>query len=142
VKVTVLEQLIELDVKTEKKYRAYWSAEPHQWSPAVFFFRKQVRFDPAVWKTCLLSVMELQSRNLSKLLHQRKEFSHFFINFLDELELLSENDRFLRKKKSVVLPLFHGCSNFRLLFEKSFQVRDFSFWIIENIGLIGVSFCF
>jgi hypothetical protein len=97
-KVAVLEQLIELDVKTEKEYRVYWSAEPHQWSSAVFF-RKQVRFDPAVWKTCLLLVMELQSKNMCKLLQQRKEFSHFFIDFLDELELLSEKNRFLRKKK-------------------------------------------
>jgi hypothetical protein len=29
-----------------------------------------------------------------------------------------------------------------LLFERSFQVKDFSFWITEGIGLTGVSFHF
>jgi hypothetical protein len=28
----------------------------------------------------------------------------------------------------------------RPLFERSFQIRDFSFWITEEIGLTGVSF--
>jgi hypothetical protein len=40
---------------------------------------------------------------------------------------------------------FHGCLNenfVRTIFDRCFQVRDFSFWITQRIGLTGVSFQF
>jgi hypothetical protein len=42
---------------------------------------KQLRFDPSVWKTCMRLLMELQSRNMLKLLHQWMEFPHFYFLF-------------------------------------------------------------
>jgi hypothetical protein len=56
-------------------------------------------------------------------------------------DILSKKNRFYEKKISVALPCrlpsFHGCRNenfVRLIFERCFQVRDFSFWITEEIG--------
>jgi hypothetical protein len=68
------------------------------------------------------------------------------IDFLDELGLFIEEKPIFTKKKFPSLcrlPWFHGCpyANFvRPIFERCFQVRDFSFRITEGIGLTGVSF--
>jgi hypothetical protein len=69
------------------------------------------------------------------------------LDFLDELGLFIGKNRFLGKKIPSLcrLPRFHGCpsENFvRPIFERCFQVRDFSFRITEGIGLTGVSFHF
>jgi hypothetical protein len=71
------------------------------------------------------------------------------IDFLDELELfIGKKNRLLRKKKSPPLcrlPWIHGCPNENFvppIFERSFQVRHFSFWITEGIGLTGNIFVF
>jgi hypothetical protein len=72
----------------------------------------------------------------------------FFIEFLDELGLfIGERPTFTKKKIPSLcrLPWFHGCPNENFvctIFERCFQVRDFSFWITEGIGLTGVSFDF
>jgi hypothetical protein len=51
-------------------------------------FRKQPQFDLTVWKTCLRLLIELQSRNMLKLLYQWMEFPNFFhtklLDFLRE----------------------------------------------------------
>jgi hypothetical protein len=70
------------------------------------------------------------------------------IDFLDDLGLfIEEKPIFTKKRISVTLPsaviswLLN--ENFvRPIFERCFQVRDFSFWITEGIGLTGVSFHF
>jgi hypothetical protein len=70
----------------------------------------------------------------------------FFIDFLDELGLFIEENRFLRIKnfrRSAVWRNFMAVQmKIRTIFERCFQVRDFSFWITEGIGLTGVSFHF
>jgi hypothetical protein len=71
----------------------------------------------------------------------------FFIDFLDELELfIGEKQVFAKKKPSLCrLPWIHGCPHENVvlpIFERSFQVRDFSFWITEGIGPTGVIFVF
>jgi hypothetical protein len=70
----------------------------------------------------------------------------FFIDFLEDLGLFTEEiPIFLRKKKirrsavwrdfmAVQMKFVHP------IFERRFQVRDFSFWITEGIGLTGVCF--
>jgi hypothetical protein len=73
----------------------------------------------------------------------------FFIDFLEELGLfIKENPDFYKKKK---IRRSAGCRDFmavqmknfvRSLFERCIQVRDFTFWITEGIGLTGVSFHF
>jgi hypothetical protein len=63
---------------------------------------------------------------------------------LDELGLFIEEKPIFTKKNSVALPC-HGCPNemfVRPIFARCFQVRDFSFWITEGIGLTGVNFHF
>jgi hypothetical protein len=70
------------------------------------------------------------------------------IDFLDELELfIGEKQVFTKKKRPSLcrLPWVHGCPNknfVRPIFQRSFQVRHFSFWITEGIGLTEVSFHF
>jgi hypothetical protein len=73
---------------------------------------------------------------------------NIFIDFLDELGLFIEEKPIFTKKKFPSLcrlPWFHGCPNenfVRPIFERCFQVRDFSFRITEGLGLTGVSFLF
>jgi hypothetical protein len=51
-------------------------------------FLKQLIFDPTVWKTYIIRLlMEFQSRNMLKLLHQWMEFPYFF--FLISLQNIS-----------------------------------------------------
>jgi hypothetical protein len=67
----------------------------------------------------------------------------FFIDFLDELGLFIGEKPIFTKKKFP--SWFHGCPNenfVRPIFERCFQVRDFSFWITDGFGLTGVSFHF
>jgi hypothetical protein len=68
------------------------------------------------------------------------------IDFLDELRLFIEETPIFAEFSSLCrLARFHGCSNenfVRPIFERCFQVRDFSFWITEGIGLTGVSLHF
>jgi hypothetical protein len=72
------------------------------------------------------------------------------IDFLDELGLFIEEKPICTKKKIrhyavCRLPSFNGCPNenfVRPIFERCFQVRDFSFGITEGIGLTGVIFHF
>jgi hypothetical protein len=69
------------------------------------------------------------------------------IDFLDELGLFIGEKQIFTKKKIPSL-----CRDFmavhmkilsaRFLKDRCFQVRDFSFWITEGIGLTGVSFHF
>jgi hypothetical protein len=39
--------------------------------------KKQHKFDPTVWKTCLRLLMEDQSKIMLKLIHKRMEFPNF-----------------------------------------------------------------
>jgi hypothetical protein len=69
----------------------------------------------------------------------------FFIDFLDELGLFIEEKPIF--PSLCRLPWFHGCPNenfVRPIFERCFQVKDFSFsfWKTEGIGLTGVIFYF
>jgi hypothetical protein len=69
------------------------------------------------------------------------------IDFFDELGLFIGKTDFYEKKIPSLCRLarLHGCpyENFVLpIFERCFQVRDFSFWITEGIGLTGVTFHF
>jgi hypothetical protein len=69
------------------------------------------------------------------------------IDFLDELGLFIEEKPIVTKKNfrrsAVWRDLIAVQMNFvRSLFERCFQVRDFSFRITEGIGLTGVSFHF
>jgi hypothetical protein len=41
-------------------------------------FIKQLKCYPTVWKRCLRLLMEVRSRIMLKLPHQRMEFPHFF----------------------------------------------------------------
>jgi hypothetical protein len=72
----------------------------------------------------------------------------FFIDFLVESELFIVEKLVFTKKKfrhSAVCREIHGCpkENFvRPIFQRSFQARDFTFWITEGIGLTGVIFVF
>jgi hypothetical protein len=102
----------------------------------VVFHRQNLRNH--VYKTLnrvfLLSMNEVHIKYWFRDFQKKK----FFIDFLDELKK-PEKNRLCR------LSWFHGCTNenfVRLIFERFFQVRDFSFWITEGIGLIGVSFHF
>jgi hypothetical protein len=79
-----------------------------------------------------------------KLLVYKSSFFSIYINFMDEL---GQIPIFTKKKfrRSVVCRNFMAVQMqtfFRLLFEKSYQVRDIFFWMTEGIGLIGVSFHF
>jgi hypothetical protein len=58
-----------------------------------------------------------------------------FIDFLDELGLFIE-------EKPIFTTFALPSAVCRLIFERCFQVRNFSFWITEGIGLTGVSFHF
>jgi hypothetical protein len=67
---------------------------------------------------------------------------NFFIDFLNELGLFIEEKPIFTKKKfaslcrllSAVIS-WHSNENFvRSIFERCFQVRDFSFWITEAMG--------
>jgi hypothetical protein len=74
-------------------------------------------------------------------------FPNFFFDFLDELGLfIGEKEIFTKKKvRHCCLPWIHGCPNenfVRRFFERSFQVRHFSFWITEGINLTEVFLCF
>jgi hypothetical protein len=70
------------------------------------------------------------------------------IDFLDELGLfIGEKPIFTKKKFPSLcrLPWFHGCTYENLvrpIFERCFQVRDFSFRITEGVGPTGVCFNF
>jgi hypothetical protein len=71
-----------------------------------------------------------------------------FIDFLDELRLFIEETPIFTTKKirrSAVCYNFIAVQTNKfvcLLFEKCFQVRDFSFCITDGIGLTGVGFPF
>jgi hypothetical protein len=72
---------------------------------------------------------------------------NFFIDFLDELGLfIGEKQVFTKKKFPSLCRLPSAvCRDFmavRPIFERCFQVRDFSFRITGGIGLTGVSFHF
>jgi hypothetical protein len=70
----------------------------------------------------------------------------FFIDFLDELELFIGEKQIFTKKKVRHSAVCCGCphdgcphENFvHPIFERSFQVRHFYFWITKGIGLTGV----
>jgi hypothetical protein len=68
-KVAVSERISKLDVKTVKKLGFPGGAQP--------IFLKQLRYDPTVWNTCLLLLIELQSRNMLKLTPSVMVFLHF-----------------------------------------------------------------
>jgi hypothetical protein len=69
----------------------------------------------------------------------------FFYRFSGRIRTFyrSKTDLYEKKFPSLCyLPWFHGCPNenfVRLTFERCYQVRDFSFWITEGIGLTGVA---
>jgi hypothetical protein len=72
--------------------------------------------------------------------------SNFFYRFSGRIneEKLYEKKKF-RRSAVCRLSRFHGCPYekfVRTIFERCFQVRDFSFWITEGIGPTGVSFYF
>jgi hypothetical protein len=86
----------------------------------------------------LLSMNEVNIKYTDFVISKKK------IDFLDALGLLIGGKPIFTKKK-IRLARFHGCTNenfFRPIFKRCFQVRDFSFWITEGIGLTGVSFSF
>jgi hypothetical protein len=114
--------------------------------------------------SCLIKV-KLGSKNLWGIPHQK-----FFFNFL-WTKLIWSIDFVITKKKNFYwfsgrirtfyrrktgfyekkspslcrLPWIHCCPNenfVRPIFERSFQVRHFSFWITEGIGLTRVIFVF
>jgi hypothetical protein len=98
--------------------------------------------------TCGRTIHFLLSMNEVNIKYWFRDFQKKFIDFLDELGLVIEEKPIFTKKKIPSLcrlPWFHDCpyENFvRPIFEKCFQVRDFSFRITEGIGLTGVSFHF
>jgi hypothetical protein len=83
-----------------------------------------------------------------------RDFLIFFYRYSGRIRTFYRRPIFTKKKflslcrlRSAVcrLPWCHGCPNekfVRPIFERCFQVRDFSFWITEGIGLTGVSFHF
>jgi hypothetical protein len=77
--VEVCKQLFWFDVIEKKNMGAARQLGLNGGAQPIFI--KQLKFNPTVWKTCLRSLMEAQSRNMLKLLHQRMEFPHFFVLF-------------------------------------------------------------
>jgi hypothetical protein len=100
----------------------------------ITFYERSYYF---LWTKLLFSMNEVNIKYLliSLISLIPTDSKNIFIDFLDELGLfIGENPNFTKKKfrSSAVCRDFMAL---HMIFERCFQVRDFSFWIIVGIGL-------